>query len=70
MMVVTLCQGAHEGSQMIGLLESTLTDLDDVGEVSTDLGEKLPSDDSFSEEQSMERVGVIRVLLGKGLEIL
>ena len=55
---------------MIGLLESTLTDLDDVGEVSTDLGEKLPSDDSFSEEQSMERVGVIRVLLGKGLEIL
>lgn len=69
-MTITLCQGTHERSQMICLLQGTLTDLHDVGKVSKDLGKKLSSDDSFSEEQSMKRVGVVRVLFGNSMETL
>lgn len=69
-MALTLCQGAHEGPQVVGLLQNALADLHDVGEVSMDLRKKLPPDDSLSEEQPMKRVGVVRVLLGKSLETL
>ena len=55
---------------MIGLLQSTLADLHNVGKVSTNLGKELSSDDSFSEKQSMKWVRVVGVPLGKSLEAL
>ena len=66
----TLGQSAHEGSQVIGLFQSTFTDLRNVRKVSTNLRKKLPSNDSFPEEQSVKGVGVVPALFGKSVETL
>ena len=55
---------------MVGLLQGTLADLCDIRKVFTDLRKKLPSNLSFSEEQSVKGVRVIRALFEKGVETL
>lgn len=41
---------------MVGLLERTVADLDDVRQVPTDLREQLASDGALAEEQAVEGV--------------
>ena len=55
---------------MVSLFQSAFADLRDVREVPTDLGKKLPSNHSLSEEQSVKGIGVVRALFRKTVEIL
>lgn len=55
---------------MVSLFQCTLADLHNIGKVSANLRKKPLSDGSFSEEQSVKRIGVVCGLFGKSLETL
>ena len=47
---LTLGERAHEGTQVVRLLERALTNLDDIRQVLPDLGQKLATDAALAEE--------------------
>ncbi len=55
---------------MVGLLEFTVADLDDVRQVPADLREQLASDRAFAEEQAVERIRMLRALFLQRVEVL
>jgi hypothetical protein len=66
----TFGEAAHQGTQMIGLLELSLTNFDDVFEIFLDLNKKLSTDAAFAGEQTMKGVFIFAGLFGQGIEFL
>ena len=67
---LTLGERAHEGTQVICLLERALADLNDVRQVLPDLRQKLAADTAFAEEQAVQWVRMFSTLLLKRVEVL
>ena len=67
---LTLGERAHEGTEVIRLLESTLADLDDVRQILADLREQLAANATLTEEETVERVGMLSTLLFQSMEVL
>ena len=66
----TLSERTHKRAQVVRLLEPAFADFDDVRQVLTDLREELASDAPLTEEQTVQRIRVLRALLLKRLEVL
>lgn len=55
---------------MVGLLQSSLANLDDVCKIPPDLREELATDSAFAVEQAVQRILVVASLLVKSVECL
>ena len=58
----TFGQRAHQRAEMVGLLQLTFADLDDIGEVSPHGGQELLSGGTLAPKQAIERILVIHSL--------